>query len=100
MRSSNETDRQIQEHLQDARRSVRAALDVLHSSEERGFHTRRTARSLQGLESQLGRVPSTTNPYANDPDLMSEDQLAELSRQRREERRAAKEAKAVGVANG
>ena len=101
MRPINETDRQIQEHLQNARRSVRAALEVLRSSEERGFQARRTARDLRGLENQLGRVSSTANPYANDPDLMSEEQLAELSRQRREERRAAREAKmAAGVTDG
>ena len=100
---ANDTDRQIQEHLSSARRSVREALDVLRASDERGFRSRRTARDLRSLEAQLDRVSHVANPYAHDPDLMSEEQLAELSRQRREERRAAREAKlkaAAGVSNG
>jgi len=102
---TNDTDRQIQWHLQSARRSVRAALEILRSSEEKGFRARRAARDLVGLEAQLSRVSSTANPYNYDPDLMSEEQIAELSRQRREERRAAREARkakrqaAAGVTN-
>lgn len=101
--NSNDTDRQIQQHLSSARRSVRAALEVLRSSEEKGHRARRAARDLMGLENQLTSVSSTANPYASDPDLMSEDRRAELYREQREERRAARAAKleaAAGVTDG
>ena len=100
---TNETDSVIEQHLNDARRSIRAAMNALQAGSEKGHHARRAQRDLRELESQTYRVSSAVNPHASDPDLMSEEQRAEIHRKDRLERRAKRDAKretAAEVTNG
>ncbi len=100
---TNETDRLIEQHLNDARRSIRAAMVALQASSEKGHLHRRAQRDLRALEDQTHRVSSVVNPHASDPDLMGEDQRAEAHRKERMERKARREVrmqKAAEVTNG
>jgi|TARA_R110000824_G_scaffold48399_30_gene136777 hypothetical protein len=99
---TNETDSVIEQHLNDARRSIRAAMTALQAGSEKGHRARRTQRDLRELEHHTYRVSSVVNPHASDPDLMSEDQRAEIYKKERLERQAKREAKiqAAEVTNG
>ena len=88
---TNETDEKIEGHLRDARRSIRAALETLQEDRNKSYRSRRTARDLRSLEDHTYRI-SSVGSGSSDPDLMAEDQRAEIRRQERAERRAAKKA--------
>lgn len=97
---TNDTDREVEQHLQSARRSVRSAMDAIRGSAERGFRVRRAERDLLELEDRMRNVGSVVNPYGSDLDLAPEESRADILRQRREERREAKRKEAPGVTDG
>ena len=88
---TSETDEKIEMHLRDARRSIRAALETLQEDRNKSFRSRRAARDLRALEDHTYRI-SSIGGGSSDPDLMAEEQRAEIRRQERAERRAAKKA--------
>ena len=94
-RGRTETDAEIERHLQNARRSIRAAMETTQRSGGRSHQGRRTLRALRALEEHTYQIVRPS--FSSDPDLMPEEDRAEasrLERQARQERRAARKAAA------
>jgi hypothetical protein len=75
-------------HLARASRAVQDALDTVHNGSEQGFRPRRVERELHGIIGAMRHIASVGPTHGEDTDSMPEDDIAELRRQERAERRA------------
>jgi hypothetical protein len=78
----------VAEHLARATRAVQDAMDAVRSGSERGFRPRRVERELQGILGAMRHIASVGPTDGGDIDLMPEDDIAEMRRKERAERRA------------
>jgi hypothetical protein len=86
---------EVVRHLQAASRSVRDALDAVQGGSEMGFRPRRVERELLGIIGALRHVGSVGPIHGGDIDLMPEDDIAEMRRKEREDRRVRRETREV-----
>lgn len=100
--SKTPVDRQVQDKVASAQRAIQDAIalcrDARHRGGVEGARSRRVERDLSKALGALGNVRRLTPIYdTDDPDHMSEDERAQIHREKLEAERLAKEVAEQGL---